>query len=83
MCTACVQACVICCFTSVQLFATPWPIAHQVPLSMEFSREEYWSGLPCPPSGDLQDPRIESQSLQSPAVAGGVLYPTWEAPICH
>ena len=35
----------------VQLFATPWAVAHQAPLSMEFSRQEYWSGLPCPPPG--------------------------------
>ena len=65
----------------VGLFATPRTVAHQSPLSMEFSREEYWSGLPCPPARDLRDPRIESQSL--PALAGGALYPTWEAPICH
>ena len=40
-------------FSHVQLFATPWTAAHQVPLSMGFSRQEYWSGLPCPPPGDL------------------------------
>ena len=40
-------------FTHVQLFATPWTVAHQAPLSMEFPRQEYWSGLPCPPPGDL------------------------------
>ena len=49
-------------------FVTPWTVAHQAPLSMEFSRQEYWSGLPCPPSGDLPDPGIE---LMSPALAGG------------
>ena len=38
---------------------------------MEFSRQEYWSGLPFPPSGDLPDPRIEVTSLASPALAGG------------
>ena len=43
----------------VRLFATPWTTAHQVPLSMEFSRQEYWSGLPFPTPGDLPDPRIE------------------------
>ena len=37
----------------------PWTIAHQAPLSMGFSRQEYWSGLPCPPTGDLPDPGIE------------------------
>ena len=43
----------------VRLFATPWTVAHQAPLSMEFSREAYWSGLPCPPPGDLPDPGIK------------------------
>ena len=38
---------------------TPWTVAHQAPLSMEFSRQEYWSGLPCPPPGDLPDPGIK------------------------
>ena len=45
--------------------------AHQAPLSMEFSRQEYWSGLPFPPRGDLPDAGIEPVSLVSPAVAGG------------
>ena len=52
----------------VQLFATPWTIAHQAHLSMEFSRQEYWSGLPFPPPGDLPDPGVEPTS---PALAGG------------
>ena len=43
----------------VQLFATPWTVAYQAPLSMGFSREEYWSGLPFPSPGDLSDPGIE------------------------
>ena len=46
----------------VQLFATPWIVAHQAPLSMEFSRLEYWSGLPFPSPGDLLDPGIEPRS---------------------
>ena len=46
----------------VQLFATPWTVACQAPLSMEFSRQEYWSGLPCPSPGDLPNPGIESRS---------------------
>ena len=41
---------------------TPWTVAHQAPLSMGFSRQEYWSGLPCPPPGDLPHPRIEPKS---------------------
>ena len=55
----------------VQLCATPWTVAHQSPLSMGFSRQEYWSGLPFPTSGDLPDPRIEPISLVSLALAGG------------
>ena len=41
---------------------TPWTVAHQAPLSMGFSRQEYWSGLPCPPPGDLPDPGIKPRS---------------------
>ena len=52
----------------VQLFVTPWTVAHQVPLSMEFSRQDYWSGLPFPSPGDLPNPGIEPAS---PAWAGG------------
>ena len=52
----------------VRLFATPWTIAKQVPLSMGFSRQEHWRGLPFPPPGDLPDPGIEPSS---PALAGG------------
>ena len=58
-------------FSCVQHFATPWTAAHQAPLSMGFSRQEYWSGLPCPPPGDLSDPGIEPVSLTSPSLAGG------------
>ena len=57
-------------FSHVQLFATLWTVAHQVPLSMGFSRQEYWSGLPIPPPGDLLDPGIKPESLISPALAG-------------
>ena len=46
----------------ILLFATPWTVAHQAPLSMGFSRQESWSGLPCPPPGDLPDPGIEPES---------------------
>ena len=58
-------------FSRVQFFVTLWTVARQVPLSMEFSRQEYWSGLPCPPPGDLPKPGIEPTSLMSPALAGG------------
>ena len=46
-------------FSHVQLFATPWTAAYQVPLSMEFFKLEYWNGLPFPPPEDLSDPGIE------------------------
>ena len=49
---------------------TPWTVVHQAPLSMGFSRQEYWSGLPCPPPGDLPDPGIKPASLMSSAFAG-------------
>ena len=59
------------CFNYVQLFATPWTIAHQGPLSMGFSRQAYQSGLPCSPPGDLPHPGNKPESLMSPALAGG------------
>ena len=64
--------------------ATAWTVARQAPLSMGFSRQESWSGLPCPPPGDLPDPGIEPASLTSPALAGGYFATsaTWEAPNC-
>ena len=52
----------------VQLFATPWTVACQAPLSMGFSRQEYWNGLPVPSPGDLPNPGIELASLASPAL---------------
>ena len=56
------------CAQSSQLFETPGTVAHQAPLSMGFSRQEHWSGLPCPPPGDLPNPGI---ALASPALADG------------
>ena len=53
----------------VPLFATPGTVAHQAPLSMEYSRQEYWSGLPFPTPGDLPDPGIEPATLPSPTLA--------------
>ena len=58
-------------FTRVQLFADPWAVACQAPLSMQFSRQEYWSGLPCSLPGNLPNPGIKPTSLMSPALAGG------------
>ena len=52
-------------------FATPWTAAHQASLSLEFSRHEYWSGLPLPTPGDLPNPGIEPDSLSPLALAGG------------
>ena len=57
----------------VWLFATPWTVAHQAPLSMKFSRQEYWSGLPFSLPGDLPNPGVKPMSLTSPASAGGFL----------
>ena len=64
----------------VRLFAIPWTVNHQAPLSMGFSRQEYWSGLPVPSPGDLPDSGIETGSLKSPALAGGFFTTsaTWE-----
>ena len=66
----------------VQLFATPWTVVHQTPLFMGFPRQEYWSGLPFPPPGDLPNPGIEPASLASPVLVGGFFTTgsTWEAP---
>ena len=68
-------------FSHVWLSAAPGTVARQAPLSMGFSRQEYWSGLPCPPPGDLPNPGIEPTSLTSPALAGGFFTTgaTWEA----
>ena len=70
-------------FSCVQLFATPWAVARQAPLSVEFSGQEYWSGLPCLPPGNLPDPGIEPVSLTSSALAGGffTISATWEDPL--
>ena len=56
-------------FSRVQLFSTPWTVGHQAALSMGFPKQEYWSGLPGPPPGDLPDPGIEPMGLTSPALA--------------
>ena len=60
-----VENCVQNCFSCVWLFATLWTIACQTPLSLGFSRQEYWSGLPCPPPVDLPNPGIKPTSLKS------------------
>ena len=67
-------------FSHVQLVATLWTIARQASLSMGFSRQKYWSGLPFPSPGDLPNPGIEPTSLMSPALAGRFFTTsaTWE-----
>ena len=68
------------CFSHVQFFATLWTIAHQASLPLGFSRQEYWSGFPCPPPRDLPDQGSNLGSM-SPALAGRFLTTsaTWEA----
>ena len=79
-----IQVCVHVCSSLVQLFAVSWTVILQAPLSMGFSRQEYWSGLPWPPPRDLPDPGIEHKSPVSPALQAdslplshqGSLYPS-------
>ena len=68
--------------TQSSLTVTPWPVARQIPLYMEFSRQEYWSVLPYPSQWDLPDPGIKPTSLTSPALAGRFFTTstTWKAP---
>ena len=76
-----VHACMLSHFSCVRLFETLWTVASQAPLSIGFSRQEYWSRLPCPPPADLPDPRIEPTPLGSPAMAGRFFTTSsiWEA----
>ena len=62
----------VCMLSCIQLLVTPWTVAHQTPLSVGFSRQEYWSGLPFPPPGDLPNPGI---TPKSPALAGRFFTP--------
>ena len=73
------DACMLSRFSHVRLFVT---VAHQAPLSLGFSRQQYWSGLPFPPAGDLPNPGIKPRSLTSPVLAGGLFTTsaTWKAP---
>ena len=74
------HACMLSHFSCVRLCVTLWTVACQAPLSMEFSRQEYWSGLPYPSSGELPNPGTEPAALTSPALAGGFFTTsaTWE-----
>ena len=67
MCAISMHACVLSHASHVRLFVTSWTVARQAPLSMGFSRQEYWGGLPCPPPGDLPNPCL----IMSPELAGG------------
>ena len=60
----------VCVLSHVQLFVTPWTVAHQAPQSMEFSRQEYWSGLPLTSAGIFSNAEIKPTSFGSPALAG-------------
>ena len=60
----------MCVFSGIQLFAIPWTVACQTPLSMGFPRQDYRNGLPFPPPGDLTDPGIKPASPVAPALAG-------------
>ena len=73
--------CVLSHFSYVWLCATLWTVVHQAPLSMGFSRQEYWSGLLCPSPRNISDPGIEPPSLMYAALAGGFFTTstTWEA----
>ena len=63
----------------VRLFVTPWNVTHQAPLSMGFSRQEYWSGLPFPPPGDLPNPGIKPASLNVFCIRFFTSSATWAA----
>ena len=75
--------CVLSRFPRICLFATLWTVAHQAPLSMGFSKKEYWSGLSGPLPGSLSNPGIKSASLTSPALAGRffITSAAWEAQV--
>ena len=67
------EMCVLSHFSRVRLFSTPWTVVRQAPLSVGFSRQEYWNGLPFPPPGDLPNPGTESVSPKFPALTGRLL----------
>ena len=73
---------ILCVLSPVQLFVAPWTVAHQAPLLMEFSRQEYWGVVPFSSPGDLPNPGIEPASLMPAAFAGRffTISTTWEAP---
>ena len=74
------HGCMLSLFSRVQLFTTAWTAARQAPLSVGFSRQEHWRGLPFPPPGGLPHPGIQPEALMSPTLAGRVFTTgvTWE-----
>ena len=75
-------ACMLSCFSHVQLFVTLWTVAHQAHLFMGFSRQEYWSRLPCSPPGDLPNPGIKPVSPAAPALQDDSLWLShWGHPV--
>ena len=75
------NVCMLSCFSSVQLFKSLWTVADHAPLSMGFSRQEFYNGRPRPPPGDLPNPGIEPVSLMSPELTGRffTIGFTWES----
>ena len=67
----------------VSTLCDPWSVSHQAPLSTGFSRQEYWSGLPFPPPGDLPDPGIEPMSLESLELSRWILYQLHHLGLSH
>ena len=76
------KVCVPSLFSHVWFFVTPWTVAHQAPLSMRFSQEECWSGLPCPPPEDLPDSGIEPMSPVSCLQVDSLLLSHQGSPLC-
>ena len=74
---------ILSCSVVSNCFVAPWTVASQAPLSMEFSRQEYWSGVPFQTSGDLSNPGIKPMSLASPSLTGRFFTTsaTWEAQV--
>ena len=84
-CSLLMYMCMLSPFSHIQLFVTRWTVTCQALLFMGFFWQEYWSGLPCPPPGDLPNPRIKPMSLIPPALAGRFFITSaiWEAPPTH
>ena len=85
VCVHIMCACMLSHFSCVWLFGTLRTVARQTHLSIGISRQEYWNGFVCPPSGNLPDPDIQAMSLMPSALAGGffTISGTWEAHILH